>query len=58
MAQWTHLYPYRTQKLSTVAAMVASSFEGKSSKLPGFFLWGIIDIDGSICYDFYIKIFV
>ena len=35
IAQWIHLFPSRTQKLSTVVAKVA--FRGKNSELPGFF---------------------
>ena len=34
MARWTHLFPSRTQKLSTVAVKVAL---GKNNKLPGSF---------------------
>jgi hypothetical protein len=36
MARWSHLFPSRTQKLSTVTVKVGRKAE--NSKLPGFFL--------------------
>ena len=40
MARLTHLFPSRTQKLSTVAVKVAL---GKNNKLPGSFFWLFLD---------------
>ena len=35
---WTHLYPSRTQKLSTIVALVSETRERQVAGL--FFLWG------------------
>ena len=48
MARWAHLFPSRTQKLSTAVAKVVGLWPGENSAPPGFFFYGgIFDLSAA-----------
>ena len=54
MARWAHLFPSRTQKLSTAVAKVVGLWPGENSAPPGFFFYGgIFDLSAAFWPPFY-----